>query len=202
VPLVTAAGVPAVVGKRLGEGQLVCVGIPLDLASDSPVFHPLFPHLIAGVTCVAEIAGGEQGHVVGESPTVGDLFGVKEFAGDVLVPGGDPRPVSRPDTRLFLDRPGTWRLAGGGGSVAVNMPRPLALPTPSRDEWLARHGSFDVTWADDNTDLGDLALYVRTGRRERTYDASSVAALLLLLGLLGEASLRVLGARRRGAVDA
>jgi hypothetical protein len=197
VPLIVGEDGPVVQGLARGDGRLLAVGIPLDRASDSPVFHPVFPHLVAGVVCRGEARQGELGHTVGESPRVADLFGLKEYHGDVVAPDGKRHPVAQASDRVFLGQAGIWRLAGGDGgtSVAVNTARPSAVAAPTREEWLARHRQFTVSWTDEDTNLAARSLYVRSGRRERAYDASSVMAVLLLIGLFGEAVLRVLAVR-------
>jgi hypothetical protein len=205
VPLIVGGDGPVVQGLARGDGQLLAMGIPLDNASDSPVFHPVFPHLVAAVICRGEAREGEEGYTVGESPRIADLFALTEVHGEVVAPDDSRRPAARATDRVFLNQPGVWRLADGkgGASVAVNTARPAAVAAPSREEWLARHPQLTVAWTDESTDLSAPSLYVRTGRRERAYDASSVMALLLLVGLFGEAVLRVLAVRGgRGAGDA
>jgi hypothetical protein len=205
VPAIVAEDGAVVQGKMRGDGQLLVMGIPLDFESDSPVFHPVFPHLVAGVICQGQAKQGEGGHAVGETPRIADLFGIADCRGNVVSPDGKRRPFAQASDRVFLDRPGIWRLVGAAGElgVAVNSARPPDAPSPPRDEWQARHPGLEAAWTSETTDLSDPGLYVRSGQRERAYDASSVMAVMLLVGLIGEAVLRVLGARHgRRTADA
>lgn len=200
VVLVQSDDGPVIVGCERDGGRLVALGVPPDLASDSPVFHPVYPHLLASLISEAETRSAAGGWRVGNRPSADELFSLSNPVGRVVSPAGGQQRVAKPSARVFLDTPGIWRLEreGGGAAVAVNHPRPSTSPPLPRDQWAARYPHLNVIWATADMDLAAPSLYVRSGRRERAYDASPVAALLLLVGLAAEALLRVLGSKRGG----
>lgn len=201
VSLLTTAVGPVAVGMERDRGRVVACGVPLDLGTDSPAFHPVFPHLLAGLICGETVRRGTAGWTVGDQPTVAELFGIPDASGEVVAPDGKGRHLAQGSDRVFLDRPGLWKLTGKGSVAGVNLPRPSPTPPLSAADWVARRPGLEVTWTTPETDLGDPALYLREGSREMAYDASAVAAILLLIGLAGEALLRVRAVRRGGAAD-
>lgn len=191
LPLLTVAEGTVALGQERDRGRVVACGIPLELATDSPVFHPVFPHLLAGLVCGGTMRSGTEGWTVGDQPTVAELFGSPDASGEVVGPDQTRHHVPRSDDRVFLALPGLWRLAGKGSVAGVNLPRPAPVPPPTVADWTARHPSLTATWTTATTRLSDPGLYQREGARALAYDASAAAAILLLVGLVGEAVLRV-----------
>jgi len=200
LPLLTVAEGVAALGLERDRGRIVACGIPLDLATDSPVFHPVFPHLLAGLVCGSTVRSGTEGWTVGDRPTVAELFGSPDASGEVVAPDQTRHRVPNRTDRVFLALPGLWRLAGKGSVAGVNLPRPAPVPPPTVADWTARHPGLAASWTTAVTSLGDPGLYRREGARAMAYDASAAAAILLLMGLVGEGVLRV-WATWRGRTD-
>ncbi|MCK5805663.1 MAG: BatA domain-containing protein [Lentisphaeria bacterium] len=196
VVLASAAGAPVVLGVPVESGRLFALAFPLDLETNSPVFHPVFPHLLHALLYSGGSAPvGDVHYQVGQSLDVADLPGKK---GGLTLPDGSTTDLGA-DGSIFLELPGFYTLTNSTGVhvLVVNTPRPpLAVPLP-QSQWNENWPQLAVRWLDEGVDLGSRELYALHGERE-AYDLSALAALALVAGLVLEALLLLAKAFRNG----
>jgi len=204
--LATQSGKPVLVAWRPHTGA-VCraFGIPLVPAADSPLFHPLFPHVLLsllgpGAAAISPAFDAE----VGKPVDLAAFFGREHIDGTLRFPDGHEQHVvagPRRPVAMYFPAPGTYLLQTVGDTVpaAVNFPRPGTGPDVSVDRITDFFGETRVTWLGDNDPIplqdarvfgratGDAGPDPNRDLGERRYDLSMPLAAILLIGMFVEA---------------
>ncbi len=198
IVLATRDGRPLVrVEQTEGSGKLVLIQVPLNLRDGSPMFHPLFPLLVARLLHSAAQASQESLEaLVGESVSVGIWFERNRIDGELMTPQGerlDVRVEHGEQRFLPIDAAGIYRLVEDGttSSRPANYPRESDPRLASREEWARARPNTRVVWYDPMALVNGQAV-VRLGDRDhqaeaRTYDLGPLAGLVLLIALALEA---------------